>query len=329
MFCKYCGAQIDENSFFCSRCGKQICGKDSDRAAECENRLNTVYGNMQNKKSMSVSSMILGIMGIVAWILPIIGFPITIAGLVLGINGKKKGGKGFAIAGIILCIITLVLTIANSAIGAYQGYIGQNQFVNRITGKAPDVPSEYTREYHVVSDKELSSKDIKKIVKTLQNRAEHFTSDATVLMKDEGDAWSVEITLPHIHDYRIFDSIVSDAKLEFIAKYGSEDAEVIITNENIKSASASYQENSFGIKEAVVNIEFDEEGAELFAYGTQKYVGEPISIVFNGDVISTPTVQGAITDGTAIISAITFEEAEELADALNAGSLGVKLEEKQ
>ena len=37
----------------------------------------------------------------------------------------KKGGKGMAIAGIVLCIISLVATIVNSAIGAYMGATGQ------------------------------------------------------------------------------------------------------------------------------------------------------------------------------------------------------------
>ena len=77
------------------------------------------------KKGQSIASLVLGIVGLIAWCLPLAGFPVSIVGLVLGILGMKKGGKGMAIAGIVLCIISLVATIVNSAIGAYMGTTGQ------------------------------------------------------------------------------------------------------------------------------------------------------------------------------------------------------------
>ena len=75
----------------------------------------------EEKKGMSIASMVLGIVGFIAWCLPLVGFPVTIVGLVLGILGIKKGGKGMAIAGIIMSSITLVLTLINSIWGAYLG----------------------------------------------------------------------------------------------------------------------------------------------------------------------------------------------------------------
>lgn len=80
---------------------------------------------VQEKKGLSIASMVLGIVGCLAWCIPLFGFPVCITGLVLGILGIKKGGKGMAIAGIILCAITLLLTLVNSAIGAYLGATGQ------------------------------------------------------------------------------------------------------------------------------------------------------------------------------------------------------------
>lgn len=79
----------------------------------------------EEKKGMSIASMVLGIVGFIAWCLPLVGFPVTIVGLVLGILGIKKGGKGMAIAGIIMSSITLVLTLINSIWGAYLGMTGQ------------------------------------------------------------------------------------------------------------------------------------------------------------------------------------------------------------
>lgn len=53
-----------------------------------------------------------------------------------------------------------------------------------------------------------------------------------------------------------------------------------------------------------------DDGTKLFADGTGKYVGEQISIVLDGEVISSPTVQCAITGGKAVISSVdSYEEA--------------------
>jgi len=79
---------------------------------------------MQNRPGLSIASMILGIVGVLAWCIPCFGFPVCIVGLILGILGMKKGGKGMAIAGIILSAIFLFFTLINSILGAL-GAVGQ------------------------------------------------------------------------------------------------------------------------------------------------------------------------------------------------------------
>ena len=73
----------------------------------------------------AIASLCLGLFGLLAWLLPIIGLPTTITGLVLGIKSVTGPRKGVATAGIVLCIIGLVLSIGNAAIGAYLGATGQ------------------------------------------------------------------------------------------------------------------------------------------------------------------------------------------------------------
>ena len=68
-----------------------------------------------------IASLCLGLFGLIAWFLPIIGFPTTITGLVLGIKSLGGPRKGMATAGVVLCIIGLVATTANAALGAYLG----------------------------------------------------------------------------------------------------------------------------------------------------------------------------------------------------------------
>jgi hypothetical protein len=77
----------------------------------------------------AIASLSLGLFGLIAWFLPIIGFPVTITGLVLGFKSLNGPRRGMATAGIVLCIIGLVATTANAAIGAYLGATGQLHYL--------------------------------------------------------------------------------------------------------------------------------------------------------------------------------------------------------
>lgn len=61
----------------------------------------------------SWTSLILGIIGSLGWIIPIIGLPITIVGTVFGaINMKSRKSKGVAIAGFVVNLVFLVASVA-------------------------------------------------------------------------------------------------------------------------------------------------------------------------------------------------------------------------
>jgi hypothetical protein len=83
----------------------------------------------QSGSGKATASLILGIVGLLAWFIPIFGAPISITGLVLGIKGMPSANRGMAVAGIVMCIIGLVLTIINASIGAYLGATGQHPIV--------------------------------------------------------------------------------------------------------------------------------------------------------------------------------------------------------
>jgi hypothetical protein len=77
----------------------------------------------------AVASLVLGIVGVYVSVIPLIGFPVTIVGLILGIGGMKSSNRGMAIAGVVLNIIFLVVTIISSAIlVAHVGATGQLGF---------------------------------------------------------------------------------------------------------------------------------------------------------------------------------------------------------
>jgi len=78
----------------------------------------------------AIASLVLGILGIFGWCIPIVGLPMAIVGLILGVKDLDSPKRGIAIAGIVLCGIGVVLSIVNGAIGAYLAVTGRHPFVN-------------------------------------------------------------------------------------------------------------------------------------------------------------------------------------------------------
>ncbi|MEX2013316.1 MAG: protein translocase subunit SecD [Parcubacteria group bacterium] len=78
---------------------------------------------------------------------------------------------------------------------------------------------------------------------------------------------------------------------------------------------------------ALVGLEFDSEGGELFAEITREHKGEILAIILDGAVISAPIIQDEIRDGNAqITGSFTPEEARDLVRNLNYGALPVPIE---
>lgn len=71
-----------------------------------------------------------------------------------------------------------------------------------------------------------------------------------------------------------------------------------------------------------VELTFNEEGAELFEKITSEHVGEQLAIFLDGEPISSPVINEAISGGKAVINGnFTKEEVKELAHNLNFGAL--------
>jgi len=96
-----------------------------------------------------------------------------------------------------------------------------------------------------------------------------------------------------------------------------------LSGKQLKRATVDFQQGQ-GLNEVVVRLEFDDEGKELFAKITSENIGKPVAIILDGQILSAPIVQNAITDGTAIISGnFSTEDAKILARRLNSGALPV------
>jgi preprotein translocase subunit SecD len=107
---------------------------------------------------------------------------------------------------------------------------------------------------------------------------------------------------------------------------------VLITGDAIKKATATY---STGSQTQVaqgweINFQLTSEGSDTFGQVTTDMIGQQLAIVVDQEVISAPTVQGAITTGNGVITgSFTAQRAKDLATQLNAGALPVNLTTEQ
>lgn len=86
---------------------------------------------MTESKTYATLGLIFGILSIPGAIIPLLGFPLSILGIIFSKNGMKEH-NGKAIAGLVCSIVGISLTALNSFIGALSGYYGKNEFVNSI-----------------------------------------------------------------------------------------------------------------------------------------------------------------------------------------------------
>ena len=120
--------------------------------------------------------------------------------------------------------------------------------------------------------------------------------------------------------------------MEELGKPGSlifvdESGNTILTGDQVASAKAAIQEKN-GQKSYVVSLTFTEEGAKTFADATAKNIGKRIGIIYDGSMVSYPTVNSAITGGECYIDGMQdYDEAENLAATIRIGSLSLELEE--
>lgn len=111
---------------------------------------------------------------------------------------------------------------------------------------------------------------------------------------------------------------------------GTTASNIILEGSDIVSAKPEMtQDKTTGKTTYVVSLKLSDDGKTKFATATTKLVGKIISIWMDDTMISYPTVQEAITDGSCQIdggsNGFTAAEASSLANKINAGALPFKL----
>lgn len=116
MFCPKCSSNIPDNAVHCPNCGAAL---SSNNAVQVQNQ----FGDTEKQGGMGfgIASMVLGILSILcSCCFYYLSIPLSIVGLILGAIAvhKKNRGRGMAIAGLVLSIISLGLGIVVMISGA-------------------------------------------------------------------------------------------------------------------------------------------------------------------------------------------------------------------
>lgn len=124
---------------------------------------------------------------------------------------------------------------------------------------------------------------------------------------------------------RAIEELGATAALEFRGGT-TQDGELVLEGKDIVRADAVTAQNSSGTYEPQVALTLSSDGTQKFADATSRYLNQQISIWLDGEMISAPTVNTVISNGECSITNMTQEEAESLANQLNAGALPFSLE---
>jgi protein-export membrane protein SecD len=171
-------------------------------------------------------------------------------------------------------------------------------------------------------------------------------SEAIVQINKAEDSYRLIVDLPGVKDtHEAIKMIGETPYLEFKEERTAEETDAILkaqeagdanalmldpyfistqlTGRFLKNAQLSFDQTTF---QPYVSLEFNDEGAKIFAELTKKNINKKIAIYLDGAPISVPTVNEEIPNGKAQISGqFTQKEAKQLAERLNAGALPVPI----
>ena len=225
-----------------------------------------------------------------------------------------KKGKGITILCIVLaCILGLgyYASIILSSTGR-----GENQNITLGLDLAGGVSITYQ-----IVDEGATAEQISDTVYKLQRRVDDYSTEAQVAREGSD---RITVAIPGVTDANdILEDLGTPGSLEF----QDPDGNVVLTGDDVANATARYVTQD-GRNQAIVELTFTDDAAETFSDLTANNIGKNIPIVYDGEIISNPTVNQKISGGTASIEGMeSFEAAETLASQIRIRSLSLELEE--
>ena len=209
--------------------------------------------------------------------------------------------------------------------------------------------------YQTVGDETPSQEDMNDTIYKLQKRVEVYSTEAEVYQEGSN---RITVEIPGVYDAEaVLNNLGNPGSISF-QEYvegtsdteSAEDAETaedtestdseasdtesagyfneVLTGEDVVTADVRTQTDDYGNSEYVVRLQLTSDGAKKFEEATGRNIDKPIYIIYDGELISYPTVNNKISGGEAIITgSFTYESANSLATTIRLGVLKLQLED--
>ena len=223
-------------------------------------------------------------------------------------------------------VITLLLTVVLTGLLLFTAAVGWGEEQSGAAKNIKlglDLAGGVSITYEAVGEGTPSAEDMSDTIYKLQKRVEIYSTEAEVYQEGSD---RINIEIPGVTDAN---SILAELGKPGSLEFQTSDGAVVLEGTDVADAQAGSRTDEItGSREYVVSLTLTDEGTTKFAVATAANVGKQIAIVYDGEVISAPTVNEAIGSGQAQISgSFTFEEAEQLASTIRIGTLSLELQE--
>jgi len=219
---------------------------------------------------------------------------------------------------IIVIVVALVAGIIN-----YQGLVAKNTKLVPKLGLDLKGGVRIVLEAQDTSTTKATNEAIDAAVGVIDKRVNALGVSEATAVREGANSKRIIVELPGWEDpERAKEIIGKTALLEF----KTEDGKVVVSGSNLKTAALVFSQEQTSLGEPQISFELDAAGAKAFATATAANIGKKISIYLDSQLLMSPTVDVAITDGKGVISGgFTAAEASNYALLLKSGALPVKL----
>ena len=219
-------------------------------------------------------------------------------------------------------VLVIVVAIVAGVIN-YQGLIAKNTKLVPKLGLDLRGGVRIVLEAQDTESAKATSEAIDAAVGVIDKRVNALGVSEAIAVREGPNSKRIIVELPGWEDpERAKEIIGKTALLEF----KTEDGKVVVNGSNLKSAQLVFSQAQESLGEPQISFELDAAGTTAFAAATQANIGKVITIYLDSQVLMSPTVEVAITDGKGVISGgFTAEGASNYALLLKSGSLPVKL----
>ena len=252
-------------------------------------------------------------------------------------------------------VIVLILAVVFTIVTGYTALVGWGEYGRgsmRNISTGLDLSGGVSITYEA-DQAAPSVADMNDTIYKLQKRVDEYSTEANVyqeganrisveipgvtnadeILEDLGTPGSLYFVAQHDadgNDCYTYDSTQSKWVLNgTIEELEAKDA-IVCTGSDVASAEGGVDTSDQSGRKYVVSLSFTDEGTKKFADATTKAFAnnESIGIYYDGEFVSVPTVNAAITNGKAVIEGMnSIEEAQQLASFIRIGGLKLTLNE--